>query len=88
MRHAVVVGFAAAVLSVLSITAQAAPVAVPGSIAAVIAGHDVMSVSGGCGARGYRAANGRCYPRRPPPPRARRCGPRFHLTPYGCRRNY
>ncbi len=53
-------------------------------------GADLTLVSGGCGPRGFRAANGLCYPRRPPPWRYRRaaCPPRFHLTPVGCRRNF
>lgn len=85
MRSIIVAGFALAALSVGSVPSQAAPSAQAG----VAAGSGITLVAGGCGPRGFRAANGYCYPRRPPPPVYRRaCPPRYHPTPYGCRPNF
>ena len=63
---------------------EAAPISVPPLE------NGIVAVSGGCGPGGFRAENGRCYPRRPPPPRfyGRACPPGMHPTPYGCRRNF
>lgn len=87
MIKAMLTGFAGVVLLVSASAAQAAPVSVPGS------GADpaIVTVEGGCGPGGFRAENGRCYPRRPPPPRfygRGGCPPGTHPTPYGCRRNF
>ena len=86
MRKIIVAGFAMAALSIMPAPSQAAPSAQPG----VITVSGVTLVAGGCGPNGYRAANGHCYPRRPPPHyyRRRACPPEYHPTPYGCRRNY
>lgn len=85
MRNLLLAGFALVAASAMSGTATAAPASVPG----VTAGSGVILVEGGCGPRGFRAANGRCYARRPRREfRRRACPPRYHLTPYGCRLNY
>lgn len=87
MKSAKVAGLALAAVSIMSMPAHA--VTVPGS--GLNLDHGITLVSGGCGPRGYRAANGYCYPRRPPPPPRyyrRPCPPGYHPTPYGCRPNY
>ena len=86
MIKALLTGFAGFVLLVSASSANAAPIAVPGHSG----DPAIVEVSGGCGPGGFRAENGRCYPRRPPPPRfyGRGCPPGMHPTPYGCRRNF
>ncbi len=87
MIKALLTGFAG-VVSLLAVSAaQAAPIAIHEGLAAPA----IIQVEGGCGPGGFRAANGLCYPRRPPPPPryyGRPCPPGFHITPYGCRRNF
>ncbi len=85
MRNLLVAGLGLAALSLMSGPSVAAPAAQPG----ITAGSGLTLVEGGCGQGGYRAPNGYCYPRRPPPPYYRRpCPPHYHPTPYGCRPNY
>lgn len=84
MRIVTAVASVATILLMVGGSAQAAPLSVPS-----FSSGDIVTVSGGCGPRGFRAANGRCYPVRRPPPRfVRGCPPGSHPTPYGCRRNY
>ena len=86
MTKAILTGFAGMMLLVSASAASAAPVSVPER------GGDpaIVTIEGGCGRDGFRAENGRCYPRRPPPPRyyGRGCPPGTHPTPYGCRPNF
>ncbi len=88
MKNTIFAGLALAVMSVMTMPATAMPISPPG----VSLDHGITLVEGGCGPRGYRAANGYCYPRRPPPPPPRyydrRCPPGYHPSPYGCRPNY
>ncbi len=86
MRNTILAGLAVAALAIASGPASAMTVTAPG----IGLDNGVTLVEGGCGPRGFRAANGYCYPRRPPPPRyyRRACPPGYHPTPYGCRPNF
>lgn len=86
MKNTILAGLALAAMSFVSVPASAVTLSPPGI------NHDsgVTLVEGGCGPGGFRAPNGFCYPRRPPPPPyyRRPCPPGYHPTPYGCRPNY
>lgn len=84
--NAMLTGFAGIALLLSASGANAAPLSPPG----MSANPAIVQISGGCGPEGFRAENGRCYSRRPPPPRfyGRGCPPGMHPTPYGCRRNF
>jgi hypothetical protein len=85
MIKAMLTGFAGIILLASASSANAAPLSMPGPSG----DPAIVRVEGGCGPGGFRAENGGCYPRRPPPRYYERgCPPGTHPTPYGCRRNY
>jgi hypothetical protein len=61
--------------------------AMPAASAFLPQSSAITQVEGGCGPGGFRDRYGVCRPRGWHPAPYRRCPPRMHMTPHGCRWN-